>query len=67
MVVIALMDANGRVPAVGLYLAKELIVFHHSRAARFVVIKAYESTIAELLAPPGHVLRHDVRVYVYFE
>lgn len=67
MVVVALGDTHGRVPAVGLYLAKELIVFHHARAAGLVVLQAYEATIAKLLTPARQVLRHDVRMDIYLE
>ena len=67
MMVIAFIDAYGWIPAVGLYLTKELIVFHHPGAAWLVMLQPYKSSIAELLTPPRQVLRHDMSVYVYFE
>jgi hypothetical protein len=38
MVVVALGNACLRIPAIGLYFTEELIVYHHSRAARLVMV-----------------------------
>jgi hypothetical protein len=67
MMMVALIDAYGRVPAVRLYLTKKLIILHHPSAAGLVMLQPYEAAIAELLTPPREVLRHDVRMYIYLE
>ena len=64
MMVVAVCNTHSRVPAVGLYLAKELVVFHHTCTARLVMLKAYEAAITKLLTPARQVLRYDMRMYV---
>ena len=64
---VALADPDIGVPAVGLDLAKELIVFHHPRAAWFVMLEMDKASIAELLAPARQVLRDNMGMYIYFE
>jgi urease accessory protein UreH len=51
--VVTLYNAGIGIPAVILYFAKKLIVFHHARATRFVMIEMDKAAIAKLLAPAG--------------
>jgi len=64
---IAVCDPYVGVPAVGLDLAKELIIFHHPGAAGFVMLEMNKTSIAELLAPARQVLRDNMGMYIYFE
>jgi hypothetical protein len=52
------------VPNIGFHLAEELVVHHHSRAARLVVVQMDEAAVAEFPAEIRNVLRKDVRVDV---
>jgi hypothetical protein len=51
--VVALVHAHGGVPAVGLNLAKEFIVFHHAGTAGAMMLQVYEAAIAKSLTPSG--------------
>jgi hypothetical protein len=67
MMVVALVHAHLRVPAVALYLSKELIILHHSSAAGLVMLQMNETSVAEFLAPAREMLRKYMRVYVNLE
>jgi hypothetical protein len=54
------------VPAVALYLAEKLIIFHHPRTAGFVVVQVYKPRVAEFLAPAWQVFGYYMCVDVYF-
>ena len=63
-VLVAFRQARGRVPAIGLHLAEELVVHHHPRAAGPVMVQVDEATIAETPPEVRDGLGQDVRVYV---
>jgi hypothetical protein len=62
--VFAFFDSRIGIPAVVFYFAKELIVLHHARAARFVMVEVNEATIAKFFAPSWKMLGNNVGMNV---
>ena len=61
------LDADYRVPAVGLDFLEEAVALHHAGRAFLVVLEVDEGPIPQLAAPIRQLLRHDVGVRINLE
>jgi transcription elongation factor GreA-like protein len=58
--VVTLIDTSLRIPAIVLHLTKEMIVAHHSRATRFVMLQMHKTSISESFLEVWNVFGKDV-------
>jgi hypothetical protein len=54
---IALLNARSGIPTIVLHLPEKLVVFHHTRTTRLMMIQMNKSTIPKSFFEIGNVLR----------
>ena len=66
MAVVAFCYSGSRVPAIILYFAKELIVFHHPCATGLMMVEVNKAAVAKFIGPAWQMFGNDVGMDIYF-